>query len=128
VASVAHLDTHVVAWLYAGELSRIPAAARSVVERASLAVSPIVALELAYLHEIERLTVGPDVILDALDRQLGLRVDDSPFASVVVAATALTWTRDPFDRLIAAQAAVAAETLVTADRTIREHVRATTWA
>ena len=37
------------------------------------------------------------------------------------------WTRDPFDRLIAAQAIVADAPLVTADRTILEHLPLATW-
>lgn len=127
MAAVAHLDTHVVAWLYAGDISRIPPAARAVVEHASLAVSPIVSLELTCLREIGRLTVGPDAILGDLAGRIGLAIDGSSFASVVAAAADLVWTRDPFDRLIAAHATIGADTLVTADRTIREHLPATTW-
>lgn len=127
LAPVAHLDTHVVAWLYAGELTRIPESAQAVINDAVLAVSPIVALELGHLREIGRLTAGPDAFLDDLATRIGLAVDDSSFASVVAVAGDLTWTRDPFDRLIVAQAAVGADTLITADRKIRQHVSATTW-
>lgn len=128
MAPVAHLDTHVVAWLYSGELSRIPAPALAVLEVAVLAVSPIVRLELAYLQEIGRLSPAPNAILGDLATRIGLSVDDSPFAAVVDAAGGLSWTRDPFDRLIVAQAAIGADTLITADRLILERTAATTWA
>lgn len=39
----------------------------------------------------------------------------------------LTWTRDPFDRMIAAQAIVADAPLVTADRTILANLPLAVW-
>ena len=46
-----------------------------------------------------------------------------PTASIVGAALLQTWTRDPFDRLITANAAAAAAVLVTRDRAMRRHYR-----
>jgi PIN domain nuclease of toxin-antitoxin system len=66
-------------------------------------------------------------MLSALRRDIGLEVDDISFAEVVDAAVGLTWTRDPFDRLIAAHAIVAGATLLTADRTILEHLPQASW-
>ena len=43
------------------------------------------------------------------------------------AAADLTWTRDPFDRLIAAHAIVAGAPLLTADRGILENLPLATW-
>jgi PIN domain nuclease of toxin-antitoxin system len=42
-------------------------------------------------------------------------------------AVGLTWTRDPFDRVIAAHAIVADAPLVTADRTILDNLPLATW-
>lgn len=39
----------------------------------------------------------------------------------------LAWTRDPFDRLICAQALADAAPLLTADRTVHEHLDMTVW-
>jgi PIN domain nuclease of toxin-antitoxin system len=50
-----------------------------------------------------------------------------PTAELVRAALDLTWTRDPFDRLIAAHAVVADAPLVTAHRTILEHLPQAVW-
>jgi PIN domain nuclease of toxin-antitoxin system len=46
----------------------------------------------------------------------------------VQAAADLFWTRDPFDRLIAAHAIVANAPLITADAAIRENLPLATWA
>jgi PIN domain nuclease of toxin-antitoxin system len=48
-------------------------------------------------------------------------------AELTRAAADLSWTRDPFDRLIAAHAIVANASLVTADDTIREHLPLAVW-
>jgi PIN domain nuclease of toxin-antitoxin system len=62
-----------------------------------------------------------------LRRTIGLQVADVSTAALAKAATDLSWTRDPFDRLIAAQAIVADSPLITADRTILEHLPLATW-
>ncbi|MGB4777042.1 type II toxin-antitoxin system VapC family toxin [Microbacterium sp.] len=113
-----HLDTHVVVWLYAGEHSRFPAALRDRLNAESLRISPTVRLELSYLHEIGRIAVSPDRILAELSSSIGLDEDTEGFARVVDIAQTMTFTRDPFDRMIAAQAAAAGAGLVTKDERI----------
>ena len=127
MATVIHLDTHVIAWLYAGQIPRLSARARAAIERDAIAISPMVELELEYLHEIGRLTVPSAVIVEDLERRLGLSVLETPFPLVVAEARRQSWTRDPFDRLIAAQAIVEGASLLTADEGIRAAVRAAVW-
>lgn len=122
-----HLDTHVVAWLFAGHLSHLPQAVRHRLDSEPLAISPIVELELAYLHEIGRTTQPPEVVVPELRDSVGLTVSDAPFRSVAAAAVSLLWTRDPFDRLIVAQAIVEGETLLTKDERIRKNVELAAW-
>lgn len=123
-----HLDTHIVAWLYAKvDRERIPATVRARIASDTLAISPMVMLELGLLHEIGRLTDPPERILDELARAIGVRTDRSSFADVAAAAVALTFTRDPFDRLIGAQAIIAGASLVTADRLLLEHLHNAVW-
>lgn len=122
-----HLDTHVVVWLYTGEIERLSDRARAAIERESPVISPMVQLELSYLHEIERLTVGGADIVADLARRIGLRRSDADLAAIADAAAALTWTRDPFDRLIVADALVVGASLLTADRRIHEHTRVAVW-
>ena len=124
---VVHLDTHVVCWLYEGRVEMLSAPARSALESGRLAISPIVDLELQFLYEIGRIVKGPAAVLPALGRELGLQVSESSFASVVAAARELTWTRDPFDRLIVAEAAIVGARLVSKDRLIRRHFEASIW-
>jgi PIN domain nuclease of toxin-antitoxin system len=124
---VIHLDTHVVVWLFAGEVERFPAAAREALEREALAISPIVLLELQYLHEIGRLAEPGSAVVQDLAERLGLSFAEGDFAAVAAIATGLDWTRDPFDRLIAAHAIADDVPLLTADRTLRDHVRTAFW-
>lgn len=122
-----HLDTHVVVWLYAELDGRLPDRLRQRLEVETVAISPMVRLELAFLVEIGRFTDTPAQVLSELGRALDLRVDPTPLASVVEAAEPLTFTRDPFDRLIAAQALAAGADLATKDERIRAHVDVAVW-
>lgn len=123
----ARLDTHVVAWLYAGMVDRLSEHAVAVIESSDLRISPMVELELTYLHEIGRLAVGGRPIVADLEERIGLRVSEQPFAAVVREAAALSWTRDPFDRLIAADAIVESAPLLTKDTALRTHVALAAW-
>ena len=123
-----YLDTHVLAWLYQDGATRLSPRGADAIERADvLLASPIVELELTYLQEIGRITCDAATILDSLRRDLELDTCRLPFASVVGAALAQTWTRDPFDRLIVAQAAHGQKPLLTADTNLREHYPLAFW-
>lgn len=122
-----HLDTHVVVWLYAGQVERFPGAALERLESEVLVVSPMVVLELQYLFEIGRVTQPAATVIEDLRERIGLEVAAAPFSAVVSTAATLSWTRDPFDRLIAAQAMCEGAELMTADETIRRHMKASLW-
>ncbi|MGI8575970.1 MAG: type II toxin-antitoxin system VapC family toxin [Egibacteraceae bacterium] len=122
-----HLDTHVALWLYAREFRRIPAAARSRLDSQELRFSPMALLELAYLHEIDRIVDDADTVMGDLSSRFELAVASTPFALVSAAARTMAWTRDPFDRIIAAQATVDSATLLTADPTILGNVTSAWW-
>lgn len=106
---------------------RLPGRAREVLGEGPPRVSPMVALELAYLHEVGRARDSAPTMLGALKRSIGLNVADISLADLVEAAGGLTWTRDPFDRLIAAHAIVSGAPLLTADRTILENLALAIW-
>lgn len=122
-----HLDTHIVCWLYEARIDLLSEPARAAIERGRLAVSPIVDLELQYLHEIGRIGKGPVTVLSALSAEIGLALDPQPLEKVVGRARDLHWTRDPFDRLIVAAALLAGGRLVTKDALIRKHCKAALW-
>ena len=122
-----HLDTHVAAWLYAGRSDLFPAGVRSLLESEELVVSPMVLLELQYLFEIGKTTEPANAVMAALERVLEVRQSTLSFESVAAAALELGFTRDPFDRLITAQAVVAEAPLITTDRKIREFYSRAVW-
>lgn len=123
-----YLDTHVVAWLYAtGAAGLSPRAAETIEASDEMRISPMVRLELQYLYEIGRVGEPAVTVVDALGGTLGLMVCDAPFPGVVHEAERLTWTRDPFDRLIVAQAALHAAPLVTKDQTLHAHYSDAVW-
>jgi PIN domain nuclease of toxin-antitoxin system len=128
VAPVILLDTHVLVWLYGGLLDRIPAPVQERLNREQLGLSPFVQLELAYLHEVGRVRAPAQRVVDELTARLELAVADVSAAAVCTAALALTWTRDPFDRLLAAHATATGLELVTKDGTLRQHLPLAWWA
>ena len=122
-----YLDTHVVVWLYAGELDRFSARAVNCIEENDLIISPAVLLELQFLKEIKRLTADPMLILQTLEETLGLQMCRLEFSKVVIGALSQSWTRDPFDRMITAHASVRNELLLTKDRVIRSNYPIACW-
>ena len=123
-----YFDTHVAAWLYAGRLDLVSKRARRLIDKESeLFVSPMVVLELEYLHEIDRLGVGGQVVVHSLGMLIGLQVCRLPFSDVLASALDQSWTRDPFDRLIVGHALAAGGTLLTKDATIRRHCKHAHW-
>jgi PIN domain nuclease of toxin-antitoxin system len=121
------LDTHIVVWLYDDPERLVPPPVRERLNAEPLALSPFVRLELQYLYEVRRISVPAQTIVDDLVRKLEMVLTDPPSAQVCQAATALGWARDPFDRLISAQAVASDTTLVTKDRVIRDHLPLAWW-
>jgi len=124
---VIHLDTHVLVWVLAGNTARLPAGVRALLESERLMISPIVRLELTYLYEIGRITATAEDVLQALRPALELVESTAPFSEVVAQAATLTWTRDPFDRLIVGNALADGADLLSADQTVRAHLRSARW-
>ncbi len=127
MAALTHLDTHVVVWIAAGRHDRLSPSAVTAIESDDLGVSPLVRLELQYLVEAGRIDLDPGAALGELARSLGLREFSDGFGTVVDVALDLTWTRDPFDRLIAAHAVATEARLLTKDQTLLDHVPGAFW-
>jgi len=123
-----HLDTNTVLFLHAGLRNRISQRAQHQISTSDLSVSPMVLLEIQMLYEKRRIGYDANRILADLSQQIGLSVCQSPMAAVVNSALSMSWTRDPGDRLIAANAHADNEApLITSDRTIRDHYRNAIW-
>ena len=84
-------------------------------------------LELQYLYEIKRVSVEAEPLLADLSQRIGLTVCPKPFDAVIVDATQLTWTRDPFDRILVAHANLNHNVLVSKDQTILTHYTHARW-
>lgn len=121
------LDTHVVVWLHAGETDRLPPQARQELESGHAVVCPMVKLELEYLFDSGRIRFGGERILSDLAADIGLVMCGHPFPAIVQEALRMTWTRDPFDRLIAGHAVAAGHQLATKDETILSHCPVAMW-
>jgi PIN domain nuclease of toxin-antitoxin system len=127
-SALIHFDTHLVCWLYNGETAKLSATAKATIESAtSLAISPVVELELYFLHEIGRFLHPPAEALRVMAEQFNLTISATPFRQVTLAAHSLSWTRDPFDRLIAAHAIASGARLITKDRLILQHCPNALW-
>ncbi len=121
------LDTHCVVFLHAGETGLFGETVRLLLDTEDLFISPMVLLELQYLHEIGRIQFDGETIVRELRGDIGLRILDRRWQDVCAKATELSWTRDPFDRTITSQALIEGQRLLTKDRTIREHCSLAFW-
>jgi PIN domain nuclease of toxin-antitoxin system len=115
------LDTHVAVWLYTDK-SLVPPSLLDVIDSQEVALCPMAALEIEYLHEIGRIASSSRTILGFLGEKIGLKVEDRRLA-----ARDIKWTRDPFDRIIVSQAQVLRVSLMTKDSTILQHCRCAIW-
>lgn len=124
-----HLDTQIVAWLYLRKSRNLGDAAQSLLRRTSAPmISPLVIVELEILTELGRIS-PPSVpaMIAALEDQIGLVQSDASMAAVSEAACRFAWTRDPFDRLIVANAIADGAMLITADQVILRHFDKAVW-
>ena len=126
-SEVIYLDTHILVYLAAGDVSRLGTAARKAIDREELMASAAAVLELQMLHEIGRLKPAASKVLSTLAAAVGLRVCDLPFRTILDHAISERWTRDPFDRLIVANAKAVQAPLLTRDARILEHYSRALW-
>ncbi len=116
------LDTHVVVWLYQGRTDLLSKRAMKIIEKEDdIYISPIVLLELQYLFEIGKIIKPAKVVFEALVEDIGLEIAEDSFAGVVEQSLSENLTRDPFDRIIAAQARKNSALLISKDRLILEN-------
>jgi len=125
---IAYLDTNAVIRLAQGSTGRLGREVLRLIETAELLISPVVLLELEFLYEIERIKLRSRDIQRKIEAELGVRLCALPFTDIANAALDEKWTRDPFDRLIVANAkANGFAPLVSADERIAKHYPRTVW-
>ena len=85
------------------------------------AVSPVSLLEIALLIEAGRLRGRAPQLTESIVADRRFLVDEVPLLQLAREAMPLGWTRDPFDRLLAAHSAARRLPLCTLDATLRRH-------
>ncbi|MDQ1154000.1 type II toxin-antitoxin system VapC family toxin [Brevundimonas sp. SORGH_AS_0993] len=124
-----HLDTQIVTWLYLRKIRNLGDAAQRLLRRTSAPmISPFVIVELEILTELGRIS-PPSVpqMIATLEDQIGLVQSEASMSAVSEAACRFAWTRDPFDRLIVANAMADGAKLITADQMILRHFDQAVW-
>lgn len=121
------LDTHILVWLYQGDKKLFSETAQQELQNNELVISPIVLLELQYLYEAKKMRTKGQAIFSELQKTAGLRVAQHDGEVIVHAALLLSWTRDPFDRIIVGHALSQKAKLLTKDRSILRHYPQAVW-
>ena len=113
------LDTHFLIWATVGSprLAEFPWFEKY----HPWGVSPVSLLEIQFLAEVGRLKVHNPAFTTALLEDQRFTVDEVPLLAMVRNAFDLSWTRDPFDRLLAAHSRARRVPLCTVDRRMRAH-------
>ena len=122
-----YLDTHAVIWLFAKNLNGFSPQGKKLIDSEELYISPMVELEIEYLFEIDKIKERSSIIIGYLGEKIGLKVSDTAFSLIIDTARKMKWTRNPFDRIITAQASAQDAVLLTKDRIIQKNYGKAFW-
>jgi len=113
------LDTHFLIWVISNSprLRKYP----WVDEYRPWGISPVSLLEMQFLAELGRGRIDVSRSARTIASDPRFVLDEVPFVSVVSQALHLSWTRDPFDRMIAAHSLVRRAPLCTVDAIMLEN-------
>lgn len=84
-------------------------------------VSPVSLLEVQFLGEVGKLAVKNPEFTEAVLADARFLVDEVPLLALVRHAIPLSWTRDPFDRLLAAHSTARRVPICSVDHRVRAH-------
>ena len=116
-AVVILLDTNALIWLDQGHRRTRALTGRG----RRLYISPASLLELQFLLELGRIRLHGSGVSDIVDNHVWL-LDDPPASAWFDASLGLSWTRDPFDRLLVAHARLRGWRLATADTALLDRL------
>ena len=121
------IDTHVAIFLYNRQTRKFAPKVRALIDSNDVILPEMARLELQYLYEINRISVIPTDVINCLYTDAGVTLSKTPKSRLVDEAVKLTWTRDPFDRIICADSEVSSSPLITKDEKILEHFSRAIW-
>ena len=115
------LDTHFLLWILADS----PRLAEHdwIAAHRPWGISPVSLLEIQFLSEIGRVEVRNPEFSETVLEDPRFIVDEVPLLALVMRALEMQWTRDPFDRLLAAHSVARRIPLCSLDRRVRESHR-----
>lgn len=122
-----HLDTQVAVWLFSHKPRQLSKTAARLIGRSELVLSPFVPVELEILVEIEKIALDVDRLVRDLTADFDVQFSSASTVAIMEQARKFAWTRDPFDRLIVANAMADGAKLVTADGHIGAHFKDAVW-
>lgn len=112
------IDTHILLWILSG--SKRLKEVSWIKKYPYWTLSPVSLLEIQFLVEVGRLVLDFPAILQKLREDNRFKIDDLSLEEVCLAALNISWTRDPFDRLLVAHSQVRSLPFGTRDKLIRE--------
>ena len=112
------LDTHAALWLLGGHRR----AESLIASEKPLFLSPVSVLEFRFLIEAGKLRIAEGDWEERLTHDRRFRIDNCRVGGIVTGSVDLSFTRDPFDRLIAGHALARGYRLATADDVLLEHL------
>ncbi|MGI9276348.1 MAG: type II toxin-antitoxin system VapC family toxin [Endozoicomonas sp.] len=121
------IDTHVAIFLYNRQMKKFTPKVRILMDINDIVLPEMARLELQYLYEIGRISATPVEIINFLYSEVDLILSKTPKSRLVDEAVKLTWTRDPFDRLICADSKVNNAPLISKDEKMLEHLDLAVW-
>ena len=113
------LDTHFVIWIVSD--SKRVKNYGWLDEYQPWIVSPVSLLEIQFLAEVGRRRINNPRFSREIMSDPRFQFDDAPLAGIIQRSLDLTWTRDPFDRLIAAHSLVRRVPLCTVDALVLDN-------
>lgn len=121
-------DTCVTLWLAQHAAKRLSRRALEILAEAELYVPSCVWLEFDFQHQKNAIrNPSSQAVKHLLAKDFSLVTRTLDVGDLCAAAASLSWTREPFDRLIVGEAMALKLPLVTSDRTIREHYKKAIW-
>ena len=120
------LDTHILLWWLMDD-GRLSDRAREAISEAEALVSTVSLWEIEIKRSLGRLEVDIEALLQEITQTLGLELLDVRPTHVLSLSALPLWHRDPFDRMLVAQAARERIPLVTNDQAIRRYAVEVVW-